>query len=126
MRGDRCAEKWSPGHRCSPTVQLHVLEEMWQLLEDNTQSSPVDAETTPTQESLSLSLSLVTGPSRRHTMQLIGECQGHMVIILRDSGSSHSFVSTSLATKISGMSPLPTQVLVHVADGGVVPCNQVF
>jgi hypothetical protein len=123
---DRCAEKWSPGHRCSPTVQLHVLEEMWQLLEDNTQSSPVDAETTPTQELLSLSLSSVTDPSRRHTMQLIGECQGHMVIILLDSSSYHSFVSTSLAAKLSGMSLLPTQVLVHVADGGVVPCNQVF
>jgi hypothetical protein len=28
---DKCAEKWSHGHRCSTIVQLHALEEMWEL-----------------------------------------------------------------------------------------------
>jgi hypothetical protein len=31
---DRCAEKWVPGQRCAPTVQLHVIQEMWDLLSD--------------------------------------------------------------------------------------------
>lgn len=31
---DKCAEKWFHGHHYSPTVQLHVLEEMWELWDD--------------------------------------------------------------------------------------------
>jgi hypothetical protein len=29
---DRCAEKWFPGHKCASTVQLHAIEEVWDLL----------------------------------------------------------------------------------------------
>jgi len=29
-----CGVKWSPGHKCAPTVALHVVEELWQLLQD--------------------------------------------------------------------------------------------
>lgn len=28
-----CKEKWGPGHRCAPQVQLHVLQEVWNLYE---------------------------------------------------------------------------------------------
>jgi hypothetical protein len=28
---DRCAEKWSYGHQCSSTVQLHAIHELWDL-----------------------------------------------------------------------------------------------
>jgi hypothetical protein len=28
----RCAEKWAPGHKCATTVQLHVIDEVWDLL----------------------------------------------------------------------------------------------
>jgi hypothetical protein len=31
---DRCAEKWSYGHQCSSTVQLHVIQEFWDLFQD--------------------------------------------------------------------------------------------
>lgn len=29
-----CGEKWSCDHRCGPTVQLHVIEEVLQLFSD--------------------------------------------------------------------------------------------
>jgi hypothetical protein len=31
---DRCAEKWSLGHHCAPTVQLHAIQELWELMPD--------------------------------------------------------------------------------------------
>jgi hypothetical protein len=27
-----CAEKWGKGHKCSTTVQLHAIQELWELL----------------------------------------------------------------------------------------------
>jgi hypothetical protein len=38
-------------------------------------------------------------------------------LVLVDSGSSHSFLSSALATKLSGISLMPSSVQVQVADG---------
>jgi hypothetical protein len=27
-----CVEKWFRGHKCAATVQLHVVQELWELL----------------------------------------------------------------------------------------------
>jgi hypothetical protein len=29
---DHCAKKWSYDHKCAPTVQLHAIQEMWDLM----------------------------------------------------------------------------------------------
>lgn len=29
---DCCAEKWFWGHKCPPTIQLHAMQELWDLL----------------------------------------------------------------------------------------------
>jgi hypothetical protein len=29
---ERCAEKWSYGHKCASIVQLHVMQELWELM----------------------------------------------------------------------------------------------
>jgi hypothetical protein len=31
---DRCAEKWTCGHKCATIVQLHAIQELWELLPD--------------------------------------------------------------------------------------------
>jgi hypothetical protein len=43
--------------------------------------------------------------------------------MLLDSGSSSSFISTSLATQLSGVQPLDKPVTVQVAGGGRLPCE---
>lgn len=42
---DRCAEKWTPGHKCATTVQLHAIEEVWDLLtlDDQENTEPVSS-----------------------------------------------------------------------------------
>jgi hypothetical protein len=39
---DRCAEKWVFGHKCAPTVQLHVVQELWELIsvDDSISATP--------------------------------------------------------------------------------------
>ena len=41
----RCGEKWHQGHKCSPALQLHALQEVWDLCEElftETESSEPD------------------------------------------------------------------------------------
>jgi hypothetical protein len=123
---DRCADKWVLGHRCAPIVQLHALEELWELIEEKPSTNEVDTGLSPPGGLLSLSLSAVLGIPSRQTIQFSGKCQGHPIVLLVDSGISHSFVSSTLAGKLSGISPLPHPVTVQVADGGNVSCSQFF
>jgi hypothetical protein len=48
------------------------------------------------------------------------------VLILLDSGCSNTFVSASLAAKLSGLSKLQIPVAVKVADGGILRCDSYF
>jgi hypothetical protein len=32
---DRCVEKWSYSHKCASTVQLHVMQELWELMPED-------------------------------------------------------------------------------------------
>jgi len=35
----RCGEKWNKDHKCSPQVQLHLVQELWDLLPDDSDSA---------------------------------------------------------------------------------------
>lgn len=37
----KCGMKWAPGHKCAPTVAIHVVEELWQLLADSETSQHI-------------------------------------------------------------------------------------
>jgi len=120
----RCADKWSRDHKCAPSVQLHVLQEMLELfsIED---SSPLSVPSDP-QEQLFMAVSqaAVTGTDGPKTLRLHGTLQGHPVLILVDSGSSHTFVSKQLAlSSLSGVHPLQTTVQVKVANGDILLCD---
>jgi hypothetical protein len=57
----RCAEKWVPGHKCAPTPQLHALQEIWALCQDDFEI-PEDAqpaETSDTEAPVQLFLALL-------------------------------------------------------------------
>ncbi|CAD6254188.1 unnamed protein product [Miscanthus lutarioriparius] len=54
------------------------------------------------------------------TMQFKGSLLGRDVVILVDSGSSHSFLSSCLATGLPNLRPLPKPMTVRVADGGSI------
>jgi hypothetical protein len=117
---DRCAKKWSYGHKCASTVQLHVMQELWELMsKDNfvaEDSSAADS-TESGQLCLFLSEAASTGVDSPKSLRLMGQIQGHDIMILIDSGSSHTFVSNFVAARLSGLSSLTNLLSVQVANG---------
>ncbi|WVZ53030.1 hypothetical protein U9M48_004021 [Paspalum notatum var. saurae] len=121
----RCAEKWSKGHRCPTTVQLHALQEVWDLfqLSEESPSEVYEEEMASDQLFLTVSVAAVQGLESSRTMRFQGMLQGQAILILVDSGSSHTFLSSKVADKVVGVSPFPVPIAVQVADGGRLPCG---
>lgn len=70
---DKCAEKWSRDHRCAATVQLHAMQEVWELfhLEDTDTSSAAD-DTDDSQLCVAISMDALSGTSGPKTLQMHG------------------------------------------------------
>lgn len=121
----KCAEKWSRDHRCPDSIQLHVLQETWELC-NLEESSYLESEE-PSPEllllSATLSCSVSSGVVASRTIQLWGTIQGKVALMLIDSGSSHTFIKTKLAEQLSGVSSLSPALTVKVADGKAVRCD---
>jgi hypothetical protein len=122
----RCGEKWVPGHKCSPVPQLHALQEIWELCQDEFQESDCSdspPESDQHQVFLLLSSVALSGAPGPRTLQLCGSIADRPISILVDSGSSHSFLSSAVAAELPGVQPLPAPVVVRVADGNTVQCS---
>jgi hypothetical protein len=61
-----------------------------------------------------------------NSLKFLGALQGQEVVILVDSGSSHSFLNVKLVSTISRVSPLSKPVRVQVANGHVIQCSSEF
>jgi hypothetical protein len=116
-------------------MQLHALQEVWSLCQDTFElpecSAAEAVDTDATEDMVTAQLFLLlsaaaatSGKSVVRTMQFTGCIEGHDILILVDSGSSHSFINSSVASQLSGVCGLPAPVLVQVADGNSVPCSQ--
>lgn len=56
-------------------------------------------------------------------MKLQGKIQGHDMLVLVDSGSSHTFISQTLAQMLVGVQQLKSPVQVQVANGNLLQCT---
>jgi hypothetical protein len=119
----RCAEKWHRDHKCAPTVQFHAVQELLELF--NLEAIDELSVSSDHQEQLFLALSkeASSGVEGPRTMKLQGSVQGKDILILVDSGSSHTFLSTHIAAELSGVQPLQKTVQVQVANGGFLYCT---
>jgi hypothetical protein len=103
-------EKWMFDHKCAPPVQLHVIQEMWELFSDDensADSASLQSSEDTSQLCLCLSQAATSGVESPKSMWLIGHIQGQEIVMLLDSGSSHTFLSSGLALQLSGISSLP-------------------
>ncbi|XBI72263.1 hypothetical protein VPH35_066259 [Triticum aestivum] len=116
-----CGERWGRDHKCNTTVQLHVVQEMLEFCAlDNMDSDDSDMDL--------MVLSAEAQQVQGGTNAIRLECQlgGHAVVLLVDSGSSHSFISARLAAHIAGQQLLPAQQTVRIAAGGTLPCTHII
>jgi hypothetical protein len=125
----RCGEKWSRDHKCPEAVQLHVLQELWEICNSDASDDPIEPsveEPDEAQVCLAISMSADRSVSSVHSIQFQGTVHGLPARILLDSGSSHTFVSAALAAKLPGISYFSPALRVTVADGSVVSCSTQF
>ncbi|XP_066166261.1 uncharacterized protein [Oryza sativa Japonica Group] len=116
-----CAEKWSPTHKCSGPVQLHAVQELFSVLAADVSDGEQDADSTSSL--MAISLQAIQGTVSAHTLRLQGSIQGFDVLILVDSGSSCSFLSSVVLPHLTGVKSLLTPIQVKVANGTVLYCT---
>jgi hypothetical protein len=122
----KCAEKWSPEHKCPPSAQLNAIKDLWDLfqLEDTEENDQcVPGQDCNGQLFVAVSEATFMGKESSKTMQLVGSVQGKETLILIDSRSSRTFISTKLAASLSGVKQLDVPVNVPVATGGNMQCS---
>uniref|UniRef100_A0ACD5ZQQ3 Uncharacterized protein n=1 Tax=Avena sativa TaxID=4498 RepID=A0ACD5ZQQ3_AVESA len=118
-----CGEKWAPGHKCSTTVQLHVVQELldamgFAVLEEEAHQGP-EAGTL-----FAISQAAMAGGEAPSTFRLLGQIQKKHVLMLIDSGSSHCFVNQDIASSLTGARKSIPPVQVQIANGGILTCDQ--
>lgn len=91
--------------------------------EDDVPDTPETDPTPQDQAFMLLSAAAVSGSVSPRTMQLRGLLSGRALTILVDSGSSHSFLSSTIAAGMPNLKELSSPVFVRVADGGSVVCS---
>lgn len=121
-----CGEKWSKDHMCKSSVQLHIVQE----LIDHIQSEDTSTIDSSPQDQMSvcsmhLSAAALGKQSSAPTLQLLIELQGMELIFLVDSGSTHSFIDSSLQNMLTNIQT-HDPVSVSVAGGGTLQCSSVL
>jgi hypothetical protein len=114
-------------------MQLHALQEVWTMCQDAFElpdcseavpdTTATDDDTESAKLFILLSAAASSSKSSARTMQFSGYIEGNDILILLDSGSSHSFISSTIASKLAGVRDLPSVVSVQVADGNSVTCS---
>jgi hypothetical protein len=118
----KCGEKWTKDHKCGPQVNLHIVQELWELLtpEAEPATSPPASPEQEHQVFLAISHSAVTGAAAARTVRFSGTIQGIALQMLLDSGSSTSFISESLAAQLVNLSVRTECCTVRIAGGGTL------
>jgi hypothetical protein len=105
----KCGDQYSPQHRCPKQIPIHVLEEVLDLYslgtssEEHSDCSSQGSEA----EILSLSYCATVGIQGKKTMRLKATIQQQEVLVLIDSGSSGTFINTTVVQQLG----LPLQPL---------------
>lgn len=119
----KCGVKWNPNHKCAPTVSLHVVEELWQLIQESGVELPSYFDSDSSEDLCALSLAAFNGTEAPKTIRFAGKVMNIEAIILADSGSSGNFISESMASKLPNWTELPAPVHVRVANGSILTCT---
>lgn len=125
----KCGEKFVPGHICNQPMaggaQLKAAEmiDPHEIISDAVLDALVAG---GPEESAPISATALSGASHPKTIQLRALVGNKVVLILVDSGSTHTFVDQSLLDKISVTAEKLVQPMpVKVANGNIVTCTEV-
>jgi hypothetical protein len=117
----KCGDKWHKGHKCADSVQLNVLQEIWDLVQPDSPKDSADTDIAAIEHIfMAISEAAMAGTEAPRTLKIKGGLQNMEILVLIDSGSSHSFVSQQVVAVVSGVTATASPVTVRVADGSVI------
>jgi hypothetical protein len=122
----KCGLQYSIDHKCAETVQLHVVEELWQMAQvTEEESDPCSTmeEDEPELNMVRVSQEAMEGTEAPRTMKFVDYIDGIDILALLDSGSSHSFISADVAARVS-VATMDKPLQVQVANGSHLSYNQ--
>lgn len=112
----KCGERYFPGHQCKKLKALSS-EEGDEVLDQEEPEGGDNAEAQLEEEKLHLSINALDGGLTDTTMKLKGILNKKPVMILIDSGRTHTFIDSKLVKELKiPMSPVKP-VAVTIADG---------
>lgn len=96
-----------------------MLEVLWESLSDDEHNSASEPTSGPDEQlCLSLSKAASSGSPASRTIRFQGSIAGIPVVLLLDSGSSTSFISSAVASQLIQFKTVPQQAHVQIAGGG--------
>jgi hypothetical protein len=121
-----CGEKWNKQHKCPAQVPLHIVEELLEVLQIQSDDSQTDSESGESEEA---DLMLLSGNSssqrnRKRCLGLQGFIGKRQVLILIDSGSVSSFISSKLAAELHCQTQQTPLTSFVVANGNSVTYSE--
>lgn len=116
-----CDEKYTPTHKCK-FKHLYVLEIHGDDMEDE------DGDTSGELQAMNLdpqiSIHAIMGVNSFSTMRIVGTIGTRQIQILIDSGSTHNFLDSKLASKLQCFTKGVPVMKVRVANGKNLDCSQ--
>lgn len=120
----KCGDKWGKGHKCPAQIPLHVLDELWEAVQED-QSPTMDYSSDSSDaDVLSLSLAAAEGIQGRRTIRLHGLIQDHDILLLLDSGSCSTFINSITVSRLGLPVESTTPTQVTAANGGKMLCSK--
>jgi hypothetical protein len=96
---------------------FHLVEELWNQFQPPSEDTRSLSEAEAELNVLNLCKSAEATGAHLKTMWFVGELAGFSMLVLLDSGSSVSFVSSTIAKQCPRIVPLSSPLWVHVANG---------
>ncbi|XP_019200240.1 PREDICTED: uncharacterized protein LOC109193863 [Ipomoea nil] len=109
----------SPGHKCKGSTLHNVEENEFQDANDELATEE------PGEEPAEVSLYAMMGGEGLNTIKLLGAIQRQPIVILVDSGSTHSFLDPKLLTQLRMESEKAQVLSVTVANGEQLWCDAI-
>lgn len=120
----KCGDPWHPGHKCKTQGHVVAIE----VDKDNTHDEDPEIEPTTEEEvgeEAEVTLCAVVGGEGMNSIKLQGKVGKLKLMILIDTGSTHSFMDPKIAYQLK----LPVQkgsiLTVMVANGQKVKCEEI-
>ncbi|XP_060181956.1 uncharacterized protein LOC132611554 [Lycium barbarum] len=127
----KCHEKYFPGHQCKPKT-LHAMEGVEGEPEPEVEEFSDVPETLeePVEEQAEISINAILGLSNtsspHKTIKIMGFVKKIPIIMLIDTGSTHSFVDPIVLKKLNKQAQFLSKTMkVVVANGQILTCDKI-